>query len=98
MVENPGHHARVYLTLWYRDILSMRERNISENKKAEIIEIIMNEYKTISSNEEVWLDWDETTTRKHVTFVVNGGYHAPSCKDKLIPQGYCPGKCWRYCE
>ncbi len=98
MVENPGHYARVYLTQWYRDILTMRERHISEEKKAEVIEIIINEFKAIANKEDIWLDWDEKTTRHHVKFVVDGGYHAPSCKEKLIPQGYCPGKCWRYCE
>lgn len=98
MVENPSHNARVYLTLWYRDILTMRERNIPLERKQEVVEIIMSEYKAISSREQVWLDWDEEITRKHVWFAVNGGYHAPSCKEKLIPQGLCVGRCWRYCE
>tara|TARA_R100001510_G_scaffold57160_1_gene64390 strand:- start:5575 stop:6516 length:942 start_codon:yes stop_codon:yes gene_type:complete len=98
MVENPGHFARVYLTQWYRDILTSRERHISDERKSEVMEIIINEFKAIANKEEVWLDWDEKTTRHHVKFVVDGGYHAPSCKEKLIPQGYCPGKCWRYCE
>jgi hypothetical protein len=98
MVENPGHYARVYLTQWYRDILTSRERHISDERKSEVMEIIINEFKAIASKEEIWLDWDEKTTRHHVKFVVDGGYHAPSCKDKLIPQGYCPGRCWRYCE
>jgi len=98
MVENPGHYARVYLVQWYRDFLTTRERNIPYDRKQEVVEIIMNELKVIASKEDVWLDWHEPTTKKHVWFIVNGGYHAPSCKDKLIPQGYCPGKCWRYCE
>ena len=98
MVENPGHFARVYLTQWYRDILTSRERHISDERKSEVMEIIINEFKAIANKEEVWLDWDEKTTRHHVKFAVDGGYHAPSCKEKLIPQGYCPGKCWRYCE
>jgi len=98
MVENPSHHARVYLTLWYRDILTMRERNIPYERQREVVEIIMSEFKAISSREEVWLDWNEAITRKHVWFAVNGGYHAPSCKEKLIPQGLCVGRCWRYCE
>ena len=98
MVENPGHYARVYLTQWYRDILSMRERNLTQEKKEEIVQIIMKEFESIASKEDVWLDWDAKVTEHHVRFIVNGGYHAPSCKEKLIPQGYCPGKCWRYCE
>jgi len=98
MVENPGHYARVYLTQWYRDILSMRERNLNEEKKEEIVQIILKEFEAIASKENVWLDWNSDVTENHVRFIVNGGYHAPSCKEKLIPQGYCPGKCWRYCE
>ena len=58
----------------------------------------MKELKTIADKPNVWLDWNESVTENHVRFVVNGGYHAPSCKDKLIPQGYCIGKCWRYPE
>jgi len=98
MVENPGHYARVYLTQWYRDILSMGERHIEPAQQQEMVEIIMKEFKAISSNEDIWLDWHEPTTRKHVEFIVRGGYHAPGCKSVLIPQGYCPGKCWRFCE
>lgn len=98
MVENPGHFARVYLVQWYRDILSMGEREITVEKQEEIIQIIMKELETIASNDEVWMDWNKSVTEKHVRFAVNGGYHAPSCKGKLIPQGYCIGKCWRYSE
>jgi len=98
MVENPGHYARVYLAQWYRDILAMGERELPIEKKAEIVEIIMKEFETIASNDEVWLDWDEPTTRRYVAGIVDNGYHAPGCKTVLIPQGYCPGKCWRYCE
>jgi len=98
MVENPGHFARVYLVQWYRDILTLGEREIDANKKEEVVSIIMKELKTIADKPNVWLDWNESVTENHVRFVVNGGYHAPSCKDKLIPQGYCIGKCWRYPE
>tara|TARA_R100000278_G_scaffold28405_1_gene25733 strand:- start:3693 stop:4640 length:948 start_codon:yes stop_codon:yes gene_type:complete len=98
MVENPGHYARVYLTQWYRDILAMGERELPTEEREKIVGIIMNEFKAIASHANVWLDWDEQVTLKHVRFIVNGGYHAPSCKDKLIPQGYCPGKCWRYAD
>jgi hypothetical protein len=98
MVENPGHYARVYLTQWYRDILSMGERELNQESKDEIVEIIMKEFIQIASHEDVWLDWNETVTRRYTRGIVNKGYHAPGCKSKLIPQGYCPGKCWRYCE
>ena len=98
MVENPGHYARVYLVQWYRDILAMGERELPSEERNKMFGIIMKELKTIASKEDVWLDWDEQVTSKHVRFIVDGGYHAPSCKDKLIPQGYCPGKCWRYAD
>ena len=58
----------------------------------------MNEFKEIASHEDVWLDWDENITRRYTVGIVNKGYHAPGCKTKLIPRGYCPGKCWRYSE
>jgi hypothetical protein len=98
MVENPGHYARVYLAQWYRDILAIGERNITEDKKHEIAAIILDEFKAIASRENIWLDWDESITKKNIWFIVNGGYHAPGCKTTLIPQGYCIGKCWRYNE
>jgi len=98
MVENPGHYARVYLAQWYRDILAIGERELSQEKQDEIVDIIMKEFSTIAEKENVWLDWHEPTTRRYVRGIVAGGYHAPGCKSVLIPQGYCPGKCWRYCE
>jgi hypothetical protein len=98
MVENPSHYARVYLTQWYRDLLSMRERNLSNENNKEILETIMKEFEFIKDNEDVWLDWDESVTRKYTKGIIDGGYHAPGCKSVLIPQGYCVGKCWRYCE
>jgi hypothetical protein len=76
----------------------MRSRQVSELRQKEIVKMIMDEFESIASNDEIWLDWDYNVTMKHVEFIVKGGYHAPSCKEKLIPQGYCPGKCWRYCE
>jgi len=97
MVENPSHYARVYLIQWYRDLLSGRERNLPLEQQTELINTVMSELKTIASQDEIWLDWDERITRKYVTGIVSKGYHAPSCKT-LIPQGLCVGKCWRYCE
>jgi hypothetical protein len=96
MVENPGHYARVYLVQWYRDILAIGERELTEDKQEVIIQIIMNEIKSIVSHDGVWLDWDENVTLKNVRWMVSKGYHAPSCEAILVPQGYCIGKCWRY--
>jgi hypothetical protein len=95
MVENPTHEARVYVTAWYRDILSLGEKNINYESKANIINLILNELETISNYNQVWLDWDKETTRYHVRYIVDGEYSAPSCS-KLISKGYCAGKCWRY--
>jgi hypothetical protein len=97
-VENPSHYARVYLIQWYRDLLSLGERELSHEKKDEIVSQIMGELKIISSVEDIWLDWDEIKSRRYVTGIVNKGYHAAGCKSILIPQGYCVGKCWRYHE
>ena len=38
MVENPTHEARVYTTSWYRDILSLGEKNIDYEKINENID------------------------------------------------------------
>ena len=95
-VENPSHYARVYLVQWYRDLLSLGVREVSPEAQIQITDTIMKELDSIASNDEIWLDWDEVTTRKYVTGIVQKGYHAPSCNKVLIPQGYCVGKCWRY--
>ena len=96
MVQNPGHYARVYLVQWYRDILTMGQREMPLKQKKEIAHQIMEELKEIASHEDVWLDWDEYKTKNYVWGIVNKGYNAPSCSNILIPQGYCIGKCWRY--
>ena len=57
-VENPSHMARVYLVQWYRDILSLGNRNVDQEKQAEIVATIMNELEYIASRDEIWLDWD----------------------------------------
>jgi len=97
-VENPSHMARVYLVQWYRDILSLGNRDVSKEKQAEIVATIMSELEHIASNDEIWMDWDAEVTRKNVRWIVGKGYNAPGCKNSLIPQGYCVGKCWRYHE
>jgi len=99
MVENPGHYARVYLALWYRDIIALGERNITRQKKEEIMDMIMSEFEHIANSKpDVWGDWNEQVTRGYLRGVVEKGYNAPGCKNVLIPQGYCIGKCWRYAE
>ena len=95
-VENPSHYARVYLVQWYRDLLSLGIRDVDDKTKKQITDRIMTELEIIASKDDIWLDWDVGKTRKHVGFIVGRGYHAPSCKNVLIPQGYCVGKCWRY--
>ena len=96
MVQNPGHYARVYLVQWYRDILTMGQREIPLSYKKDVANQIMEELKEIASHEDVWLDWDEYKTKNYIWGIVNKGYNAPSCSNILIPQGYCVGKCWRY--
>jgi len=97
-VENPSHYARVYLVQWYRDLLSLGNRNTNSEQSEQITETIMEELELIASKEDIWLDWDYKTTKKYVKGIVNKGYNAPSCSNVLIPQGYCIGKCWRYSE
>ena len=97
MVENPSHMARVYLVSWYRDLLTIRTNLLSNTAKEQVLDAIVNEIEElVTSNEEIWLDWDKRTTKNHVSFIVNGNYNTPNCKTKLIPEGYCVGKCWRY--
>ena len=98
MVQNPGHYARVYLVQWYRDILTMGQRNLSIVDKKKVADTIMDELVHIAAHDEVWLDWDYNKTKNYVWGIVNKGYNAPSCYNILIPQGYCVGKCWRYHE
>ena len=95
-VENPSHYARVYLVQWYRDLLSLGNRNTTVEQNKQITDNIMEELETIASKEDIWLDWDSRTTTKYVKGIVDKGYNAPSCSNVLIPQGYCIGKCWRY--
>ena len=105
MVQNPLHRSRHLLVQWYNEILSemtVIEKDLSCNPReitgealGDITNIICKEIKSIASNEEIWLDYNETTTRKAVSYVVNKRFMAPSCHT-LINEGYCVGKCWRY--
>jgi len=97
MVENPSHMARAYLVSWYRDLLSGCRKGLNNEQKSEILEKVVDEIKWIATtHDEVWLDWDEAETRKHARFTVFGEYSTPHCQTKLIPEGYCIGRCWRY--
>tara|TARA_R100000664_G_C2758112_1_gene146792 strand:- start:4004 stop:5101 length:1098 start_codon:yes stop_codon:yes gene_type:complete len=100
MVENPTHESRVYLIQWWRSLLAGEgigeKKHIQEKDKPTAVETIMGALKEIVSHEDVWLDWDERKTRRYVRGIVDGQYSAPGCLSKLIPQGYCVGKCWRY--
>ena len=101
MVENPTHTARYYLVSWYRtllaDMLFNVKKSYNEGNNKQILEMVIDEIKEIVKHDEVWLDWDEETTRSHSWYTINndGGYMVPSC-DKLISEGYCIGKCWRF--
>ena len=105
MVQNPLHRSRHLLVQWYNEMLSemtviekelsCSPREISGEALGDITNIICKEIETIASNDEVWLDYNETTTRKAVDYVVKKRFMAPSCHT-LINEGYCVGKCWRY--
>ena len=99
MVENPTHEARYYLVSWFRTLLADNKKCYDADKNSQIMDMIIDEIKKIASHDNVWLDWDEETTRYHAWYTVNndGGYMAPTC-EKLISEGYCVGKCWRFPE
>jgi len=96
MSENPAHISRAYLVAWYRDLLSLNQNLKTMEDKQKVLNLVVEELKVVfGEKEDVWLDWDESTTRKHAKFTVYGNYNTPSC-GKLISDGYCVGKCWRY--
>jgi hypothetical protein len=99
MVENPTHEARYYLVSWFRTILADNKKCHNEEQNKLILDKVVDELKSIASNDGIWLDWNEEITRYHAWYTINndGGYMAPSC-EKLISEGYCVGKCWRYPE
>jgi hypothetical protein len=84
------------LVQWYRDMLSLGNRNLNEDDKLKITEMIFQEIEKIAKQDDVWIDWNANTTRKAINYIVNGGYNAPQCDSALIPKGYCIGRCWRY--
>lgn len=99
MVENPTHEARYYLVSWFRTLLADNKKSYDMENNLKILEMVMDELRKIASHDGVWLDWDEEVTRYHAWYTINndGGYIAPTCS-KLISEGYCVGKCWRFPE
>ena len=96
MTENPSHISRAYLVSWYRDLLSGYQNLQTLEQKKQVLELVVDELERVfAESDSVWLDWDKNETRKHAKFTVFNNYNTPHC-DKLISEGYCVGKCWRY--
>tara|TARA_R100001463_G_scaffold106311_1_gene160921 strand:- start:8751 stop:9737 length:987 start_codon:yes stop_codon:yes gene_type:complete len=96
MVENPTHLARAYLVSWYRDLLSGYTNLVNQADKAQVHKLVVEELERVfAESDSVWLDWDKSETIKHSKFTVYNNYNTPHC-DKLISDGFCVGKCWRY--
>jgi len=96
MVENPTHLARAYLVSWYRDLLSGYTDLVNQTDKAQVHKLVVEELERVfAESDSVWLDWDKSETIKHSKFTVYNNYNTPHC-DKLISDGFCVGKCWRY--
>ena len=96
MTENPSHMSRAYLVSWYRDLISgYRDINTSQ-EKMNVLDLVVEELERVfADSDSIWLDWDKLETKKHARFTVFNNYNTPHC-DKLISEGYCVGKCWRY--
>ncbi len=97
MVENPGHMARVYLVQFWRDILTnCTAPHLTAVSAKPIVQRIMNEIEEVyGKSDEVWMDWDQAESLKHVSFTVRNNRYSAKCQ-KLIAEGYCVGKCWRF--
>lgn len=105
MTHNPLHESRHYLVQWYNEVISdmiiverdltCKPREISGDALRDITNIICAEIETIAGNEDVWIDYNATKTRKFTDYVVQKRHMAPSC-NTLISKNYCVGKCWRY--
>ena len=96
MTENPSHMSRAYLVSWYRDLISGYRDLVSGEEKMKTLDLIVEELERVfADSDTVWLDWDKLETKKHARFTVFNNYNTPHC-DKLISEGYCIGKCWRY--
>jgi len=96
MVENPSHIARAYLVSWYRDLISGYQDLTTTEEKEKTLNLVVEELERVfADSDSVWLDWDKIQTKKHAKFTVFNNYNAPHC-DKLISEGFCVGKCWRF--
>ena len=96
MTENPSHMSRAYLVSWYRDLISGYRDLSSGQEKLKTLELIVEELERVfAESDSIWLDWDKNETRKHARFTVFNNYNTPHC-DKLISEGFCIGKCWRF--
>lgn len=96
MTENPSHLARAYLVSWYRDLISGYQDLTTLEEKSKTLDLVVEELERVfAESDTVWLDWDKNTTKKHAKFTVYNNYNTPHC-DKLISEGFCVGKCWRY--
>jgi len=96
MVENPSHISRAYLVSWYRDLLSGYQNLETQADKSKVLDLVVEELdRVFADSDSIWLDWDKDTTRKHAKFTVFNNYNTPHC-DKLISEGFCIGKCWRF--
>ena len=96
MTENPSHITRAYLVSWYRDLISGYQDLTTHEEKQKTLDLIVDELERVfADSDSVWLDWDKHTTKKHARFTVFNNYNTPHC-DKLISEGLCIGKCWRF--
>ena len=96
MTENPSHITRAYLVSWYRDLISGYRNLSSLEEKQKTLDLVVEELERVfAESDSVWLDWDKHTTKQHAKFTVFNNYNTPHC-DKLISEGFCIGKCWRY--
>ena len=96
MTENPSHMSRAYLVSWYRDLISGYRDLTTGAEKMKTLDLVVDELERVfSDSDSVWLDWDKLETKKHSRFTVFNNYNTPHC-DKLISEGYCVGKCWRF--
>lgn len=96
MTENPSHISRAYLVSWYRDLLSGYQDLTTQEDKEKVLNLVVEELERVfAESDEVWLDWDKRETKKHAKFTVYNNYNTPHCQ-KLISEGFCIGKCWRY--
>ena len=96
MTENPSHMSRAYLVSWYRDLISGYRDLTNGAEKMKVLDLVVEELERVfADSDSIWLDWDKLETKKHARFTVFNNYNTPHC-DKLISEGYCVGKCWRY--